>query len=415
MMAADPRSLDIPESQICVDFFDDPGGFNWHHRILMVKGLAPGEWIVATPDLEIQFENVALHRVVAVPRHAPFPPRVRGELYAFDPELLAATMDTLRLEARSLASILGIKLDDPAAGAAAPRWVISDPASELFSKELDPQIPQDDTRFVARDAVGVAHVSEAEGWVAVENVSEGDAVRWAEEKRTGPGRDPRLLPIARDSIGGGSMHRVRLEEVHHLLKQEAFPDWPFRGPTKRAVVELVEAVVASGHTFASYWGYWVNQSGVVRQSAVANEMKVIMDTISYALTYDLVNIANLSSFEMLARRAIQIQKAVRKCPKHPSFEGLEMMLSSTLDESGGAVVSQFEAFYSDEQRKVAHILKQQRLWQEEREQDAKRMDTRQRGKGGGGSNDGGGHDGGAGDGSQPKKKGGGRGRGGGET
>eukprot|EP00974_Lingulodinium_polyedra_P030863 2970366-Lingulodinium_polyedra.AAC.1 len=65
------------------------------------------------------------------------------------------------------------------------------------------------------------------------------------------------------------------------------------------------------------------------------ELKVILDVMHHALTFDCLDVSNLASFELMARRALQIQRAVRRCPRHPSFDGLDVMLSSQLDESGG--------------------------------------------------------------------------------
>eukprot|EP00969_Alexandrium_andersonii_P361136 15456917-Alexandrium_andersonii.AAC.1 len=99
----------------------------------------------------------------------------------------------------------------------------------------------------------------------------------------------------------------------------------------------------------------------------------------------------------MARRALQIQRAVRRCPRHPSFEGLDLMLSFQLDESGGIVTSKFDAFVAEEQKSRAQILKQERMWTEER--DAEDRKYKGRDQDGNPNNP------------TPKKKGGGRGSG----
>ena len=48
------------------------------------------------------------------------------------------------------------------------------------------------------------------------------------------------------------------------------------------------------------------------------------------------------------------------------------MLSSALDETGGIVTSKFDEYVAKEQKAQAEILKQQRLWHDERVNDAKR-------------------------------------------
>ena len=51
-------ALDIPEKQVAIDFFDNPNGFRWHARVLLIR-LGLGKWILATPDLEVQFKDLA--------------------------------------------------------------------------------------------------------------------------------------------------------------------------------------------------------------------------------------------------------------------------------------------------------------------------------------------------------------------
>ena len=36
-MAAEPKSLDIAEKQVLIDYWDDPAEFYWHHRILLLS------------------------------------------------------------------------------------------------------------------------------------------------------------------------------------------------------------------------------------------------------------------------------------------------------------------------------------------------------------------------------------------
>ena len=102
---AEARSLDIPEQQVAVDFWDDPN-FPWHMRVLLVAG-GQGKWVWATPDFEIQVGDLARHRVVPVGRNAPYLAAIGVNfLYAFDP-LPAEDLARLRSEARILAQVLG--------------------------------------------------------------------------------------------------------------------------------------------------------------------------------------------------------------------------------------------------------------------------------------------------------------------
>ena len=59
-----------------------------------------------------------------------------------------------------------------------------------------------------------------------------------EEKRAGPGRDPRLAP----PVEKGRIQTLR-ELVPHL-PDVTVPEWPFKGP--KAIVELLRGLAASG-------------------------------------------------------------------------------------------------------------------------------------------------------------------------
>ena len=169
---ADARTCDVAENQVCINFDDDPH-FRWHHRLLLVPGLAAGEWIAATPDGEISLLRLSGHLVVALTRNAPFPQRVRGNVYAFGP-LDEDALDHLRTEARNLARVLGVEAPAGPPGARVARWIISDPAVEGFGEEIEAGLSSNQNRFVATDATGIALVDDDTGWVAVENVQAED-------------------------------------------------------------------------------------------------------------------------------------------------------------------------------------------------------------------------------------------------
>ena len=50
------------------------------------------------------------------------------------------------------------------------------------------------------------------------------------------------------------------------------------------------------------------------------------------------------------------------------------MLSSSLDESGGVVTSKFDAFVAEEQKSQGIIMKQERMYREEQESEAKKYE-----------------------------------------
>ena len=117
-MAAAARTLDLPQKQVLIDFYDDEDGYYWHHRVLC-HSVSPGTWVAITPDLEATSCNLNDHRVIALPRAGPFPRRqVQEGCYHFgnvDAQEWRAAVQS----AKELAAILGVTSGEagPAGGA----------------------------------------------------------------------------------------------------------------------------------------------------------------------------------------------------------------------------------------------------------------------------------------------------------
>ena len=99
------RTPDVTAQQCLIDFFDDPEGFTWHHRLLLLKGTEQ-KWIWATPTLEVQLGDLSLHRVIPLRRNSPYPEQYVAEIFGFD-EVDREVFQTLMADARALAAILG--------------------------------------------------------------------------------------------------------------------------------------------------------------------------------------------------------------------------------------------------------------------------------------------------------------------
>ncbi|CAK0792870.1 unnamed protein product, partial [Prorocentrum cordatum] len=362
------RSLDIPEPQVAVDFFDDPNGFNFHVRVLLVPAGA-GKWIWVTPDHSVQFGDLTTHRVVPLPRNAPFPRRLAGQLYAFDP-FEDGELEGIREQAAALATVLGIDVPRGAAGAP-PRWVVADPAHPQFGTVLDAVISGADDRFVRRGAVALSMLDNDDGeeiFTACENVPEERHQQWLDEKHSGPGRDPRVCPVRR--IGAGGPRRATLDQAMEAHRPQDADDRVFRGP--KALPEFLASARASGLGIAGYAGHCITNSGIPPGSAAAHEIRLLLEALRHFIEHDQLDVANLAGAELIAGRVVQMQRAIRRDPKHPNYVGLEDMLASALDETGGVVTSKFDEWVAQEQKTKAAIMKNTRIYAEERDAEAKR-------------------------------------------
>ena len=109
---------------------------------------------------------------------------------------------------------------------------------------------------------------------------------------------------------------------------------------------------------------WENSSGVAPRSAVALEHRLGIMQLGLAVCQDRLDVTQLASIEHLARRLLQIEKAVRRNPKAPDFEGLNRYLDHVTDPASGAAAPLFDQHIADEMKVDANILKQTRLARE---------------------------------------------------
>jgi hypothetical protein len=358
-------SLDIPERQLLAYYEDDD--VPWHHRVLLVK-VHGSTYILATPDLEIQVQDVAALTVRPVARNSAFP-AVGGAVYSFDRDLTEERLANLRAEARMLGEIMGADLAVPgvAAGPEAA-WLIADPANEAFGKPVPAAVHTSPDRFVVRGSMALAKIDDE--WTFAEHVGVADKAEWMEDKRSGAGRDPRLGPSAR--LADGSPAGLLKDQLPELKKAKiTLVGDPFEGAPP-ALAELLSGIVASGNECVPYHQHWVRISGVSPHAGIAIEHGVLFTILTLMICFDLLNVLNLASAEQTARRILMIERAVKRSAKSPDFEGLDVLLSNQFDSTGGVLTRVFDKYISEIQKNDAVVLKQQRLYREETEADTKR-------------------------------------------
>ena len=98
---------------------------------------------------------------------------------------------------------------------------------------------------------------------------------------------------------------------------------------------------------------------------------------------DRLDCYRLTSAQHLARRVLQVQKAVRRNPRSPDFENLTEYMRHAADATGTVSAPVFDRHVADRQRDEAQVMKQTRLAREENDADEKRK----KGPKGGGKNE----------------------------
>ena len=131
------RSLNVSEPQVLIHFPDD-AHFSYHHRLLLHK-IAPGMWVVLTPDLELEVQDLNARRHIVLGRHSPFPAHVADDCYIFN-DLSRNELERQRKLAKTMGSLLD---GGDMAAFAAMQWIGADPASGKFGKVVPHEIVED--------------------------------------------------------------------------------------------------------------------------------------------------------------------------------------------------------------------------------------------------------------------------------
>ena len=342
-------TLDVPEIQVVQNFPNDGHGYFWHHRVLLHK-FAPGRWIGLTPDLDRVKINLNRVEYRVLERRAQWPGDIQDEIYAHDP---ISKMELSKH--KRLAKVEGALFDDSAPEELASLvWVVNDPASGFFDTVID----EDDMLNAA--IVGPEGVIQIRD--SVEHVSQiplATREDWKKEK-SGTLGDIRLLGDHRDGRG---KRYLDFSKALSLLRETSFDDWSYNGP--RATKELLAAVRTGAGSLLSYHLQWVTNSGVYQYRAAAHEHKVLVEVVRKALEVDQLDVSNLTAFEDIIRRIIQIEVAVSRNPSQPDYTGLEELLEAPVDASGRASASSVEHWLTERLKVKANINKQARLFKEE--------------------------------------------------
>ena len=381
------QALNIAEPEVLVWFGDDPR-LQWHHRVLL-RRIRESTWVVASPELELSVSDLAEEELLPFARASPVPAAAVGNAHLFR-ELGEAELDALHAGAERLAVVLGgaVQAEPVGDDGERARWRQADPGRDGFGLEIPSGVMDNPELHVVRSSVGVARIGTC--WIHIERVLDSDLEAWRSNKQCGGGRDPRLAS-GPPSTGGrrflGLSSAVAGFRPMELVTGR--PDWPFTGP--RASSEVLVGIRGTGHELNTYFDLYMTRSGLHAGSHVAHELKMLLLMLFMLVSYDHLDVTNLAVGELMCRRVVQLQRAVRANPRAPDFTGLHKMIEHSMDEGGGIATQAFTAHMSSLAEADARILKQNRLLREELEK--KGVGGASTAAGGAGSGGGGGGDG----------------------
>ena len=340
---------------------------NYDMSILLHR-VEGAKWIVADADGIITMDNLANEEVI---------PLVSGQDYPMEgrPVLIRDVLDegflrVLRTQGRAMAEVHGAPVvADPGATTGAA-WVYADPSHRLFGQAVASQILADPANMKVEGSCGILKEDFTIGglprWTFIEHVLENDTVNWKAEKRQGAGRDDRLSSLAATPYGQRPLFRLAQEH----FSSEAPPQADlFDGPS--SISELCRTIASSGMEPAPFLENFMSLSGVNPKGGLATELRCNIFTINLLATVDRLNVTHLASAEHIARRTLQMMRAVKRNPKSPDFDGLDTYLRRLDLPSAGARTPHFDRFVMEDQKTEAFIQKANRIRKEEMESENK--------------------------------------------
>ena len=114
--------------------------------------------------------------------------------------------------------------------------------------------------------------------------------------------------------------------------------------------------MASGQEPPGYHSSWQNGSGVTAKSTACREHALLIHTIWLMRCVDSLDGANLASAEHLCRRILQIQRAVRRNPRAPDYEGLEGFTEHMVDGAMGVPTADFDRHIAELQPVIQRAI-----------------------------------------------------------
>ena len=198
-------------------------------------------------------------------------------------------------------------------------------------------------------------------WLLMHQVVPADFEKWKLRLATSGRGDPRVLPL---DVVHGKPFRSELEATKMWLREKP-PFYTYQGPP--ALPEWFDALSASGRSLIQHRQNFVKRSGIVERGGVAREHSVHTEVLTIAMTQDQLQLSQLASFEYIVRRMVMIETAVSRDARSPDWDGLDMMLSTTLADAGAVDATKFSSWIAGVQKDQAVVFKQGRLLREEQE------------------------------------------------
>lgn len=354
-----------------------------HERVVLahVDGL---DYVIATPDRDVYTETLDPSNGDLAGFHVGLPGGVLpaaiagGNVYGFG-ALTAAEYRGLLEQGRTEATAekarrgLGAMVADAAPAAAGERkWVLA----EMVSGHKIGEEVQMAAGSSTDGDWGLHHMVDSDGQNRVVLVSlvkkdeldtfcdERILLRREAEAVSGEelisAEDDRTLSI-RYGVNGERSRGFK-ESVQEMRVSD-FSDFPFN---PRTCHDYMKAVSSVAESCLSQHNMWLTQSGIPAGDRSQFEDDCLARVIDYAVKYDGLNVVNLASFELIARRRQLIAEAHAHSPGAPSYEAAGHFMQTGYRPGGAIVVPALTKYVSEQLHQEGQIMKERRKLREER-------------------------------------------------
>ncbi|CAK0798442.1 unnamed protein product, partial [Prorocentrum cordatum] len=179
-------------------------------------------------------------------------------------------------------------------------------------------------------------------------------------------RDDRLLAMAKDSSG---IRKKLFRDAVLEVTESPWPGWPLLGP--RTAAWCVRFIAEQDSHPRARHTKWLHETGLTQSDPGVADHEVAMRAFEFGLVYDQVNVGELVSFELLARRAQMAEwrcrdrLAPRRADETAEDEHLYMGTGGT---RGLIMMAPFLVEHiSTELHRESQVMKEKRKLREERQ------------------------------------------------
>ncbi|CAK0798858.1 unnamed protein product, partial [Prorocentrum cordatum] len=179
-------------------------------------------------------------------------------------------------------------------------------------------------------------------------------------------RDDRLLAMAKDSSG---IRKKLFRDAVLEVTESPWPGWPLLGP--RTTAWCVRFIAEQDSHPRARHTKWLHETGLTQSDPGVADHEVAMRAFEFGLVYDQVNVGELVSFELLARRAQMAEWRYRDrlAPRRADETAEDEHLYMGTGETRGLIMMApfLVEHISTELHRESQVMKEKRKLREERQ------------------------------------------------